>query len=231
MDESRIDVDLAILSLLEKLQKNPFIIYSEKDLQAQLSLKLIDMDKKLYDTNVTVNGIRMKINRVHREYPYVKKNIYKGNIDIVVFSEKDIENIDGEKGPKFGYLHVYNQKRSVSCSHLIEIKNPRKETLKESSIQADFKKLRDGYTKSEELNDKAKLYFVCYHLWDISPNNYNGIKKQVEIYNKCFSKANLEPEIKFYLLMGPKNKWRESFLKDDDLLPYLKSPQKQIFFF
>ncbi len=230
MNESKIDVDLAILSLIEKLQKDPFIIYSEKDLQALLSLELLDMDK-LYNIKATVNGIQMKTNRVHREYPYVKRNIYKGNIDIVVFSEKDIENIDGEKGPKFGYLHVYNQERSLSCSHLIEIKNPRKETLKESSIQGDFKKLREGYSKSKELKVKAKLYFVCYHLWDINVNNYSKIKKQVDIYKKCFSIANLEPEIKFYLLIGPKNKWRDSFLKDDDLLPYLKSPRKQIFFF
>ena len=231
MNESKIDVDLAILSLIEKLQKNPFIIYSEKDLQANLSLELLDMDKNLYDTRVSVNGIRMKTNRVHREYPYVKGNITKGNIDIVVFSKEAIKNIDGDKGPKFGYLHVFNQKRSVSCSHLIEIKNPRKNTINESSIQDDFKKLRDGYSKSEELKVKAKLYFVCYHLWDISENNDIGIKNQLEIYMKYFRIASVEPEIKFYLLIGPKNKWRDSFLKDNDLLPYLKSPHKQIFFF
>ena len=226
MNENKIDVDLAILSLIEKLQKDPFIIYSEKDLQALLSLELLDMDKKLYNTKATVNGIQMKTNRVHREYPYIK-----GSIDIVIFSDKDIEDIDGDKGTKFGYLHVFKQKRSVSCSHFIEIKNPRKETLKESSIQYDFKKLIDGYSKSEELKDKAKLYFVCYHLWDINVNNYSKIKKQVDIYKKYFSIANLEPEIKFYLLIGPKNKWRDLFLKENDLLPYLKSPHKQIFFF
>ena len=112
MNESKIDVDLAILSLIERLQKDPFIIYSEKDLQALLSLELLDMDK-LYNIKATVNGIQMKTNRVHREYPYVKKNIVKGNIDIVIFSEKDIENIDGEKGTKFGYLHVFKEKRFI----------------------------------------------------------------------------------------------------------------------
>lgn len=226
MNESKIDVDLAILSLIEKLQKDPFIIYSEKDLQALLSLELLDMDKKLYNTKATVNGVQMKTNRVHREYPYVK-----GKIDIVIFSEKDIEDIDGDKGTKFGYLHVFKQKRSVSCSHLIEIKNPRKETLKESSIQYDFKKLIDGYSKSEELKDKAKLYFVCYHLWDIKVNNNSKIKNQIDIYKKFFNIAKLEHEIKFYLLIGPKSKWEEYFLKEIDLLPYIKSPNRQIFFF
>ena len=223
MNDIKIDVDLAILSLLKKLQKNPFMVYSEKDLQALLSLELLDMDKKLYNTNAIVNGIRMKTNRVHREYPYVK-----GSIDIVIFSEKDIKNINGDQGAKFGYLHVFSKKRSVSCSHLIEIKNPRKETLNLSSIQDDFKKLRDGYSKSEELKDKAKLYFVCYHLWDITENY---IKKQINIYKECFRLAKIEPEIKFYMLIGPKNKWNESFQKENELLPYLESSHRRIFFF
>ena len=67
MNNTEIDVDLAILSLLKKLQKNPFIVYSEKDLQTLLSLELLDMDKKFYNTNATVNGIRMKTNRVYRD--------------------------------------------------------------------------------------------------------------------------------------------------------------------
>jgi len=223
MNDIKIDVDLAILSLLKKLQKDPFIVYSEKDLQALLSLELLDIDKKLYNTNAIVNGILMKTNRVHREYPYVK-----GSIDLVIFSEKDIKNINGDQGTKFGYLHVFSKKRSVSCSHLIEIKNPRKETLNVSSIQYDFKKLREGYSKSEELKDKAKLYFVCYHLWDITMKH---IKKQINIYKECFRLAKIEPEIKFYLLIGPKNKWNESFQKENELLPYLESPHRRIFFF
>ncbi len=40
----------------------------------------------------------MKINRVHREYPYVK-----GSIDIVIFSEKDIKNINN--------VALFNQKK------------------------------------------------------------------------------------------------------------------------
>jgi len=223
MNNIEIDVDLAILSLLKKLQKNPFIAYSEKDLQTLLSLELLDMDKKFYNTNAIVNGIRMKTNRVHREYPYVK-----GSIDIVIFSETDITNIDGAQGTKFGYLHVFNQNRSVSCSHLIELKNPRKETLIESSIKDDFMKLREGYSRSKEFKDKAKLYFVCYQLWDFTDNI---VKNQIDIYKKYFKNAKVEPEIKFYLLIGPKTKWKEPFLNENELLPYLKSPQKQIFFF
>ena len=229
MNNIEIDVDLAILSLIKKLQKNPFIVYSEKDLQTFLSLELLEVDKKLYKTNANFNGIQMKTTRVNREYPYVK-----GSIDIVIFSVKDIKNIDGAQGTKFGYLHVFkkeNQKRSVSCSHLIEIKNPRKNTLEEPLIQKDFKKLRERYSISEVLKDTAKLYFFCYHLWDIPVNNYKKIKNQLEIYKKYFEIANLEPEIKFYLLIGPKNKWRESFLKEIDLSQYLKSPHRQIFFF
>ncbi len=80
MNNIEIDVDLAILSLIKKLQKNPFIVYSEKDLQTFLSLELLEVDKKLYKTNANFNGIQMKTTRVHREYTYVK-----GSIDIVIF--------------------------------------------------------------------------------------------------------------------------------------------------
>jgi len=92
-----ISVDKAILSLCKKLKENPFIIYSEADLQVLLTSELLKQDPELYETNRIYKGKKLKTLRIHREIPY-----FKGRTDVVVFSKDDIKNINF-------YLHCKNK--------------------------------------------------------------------------------------------------------------------------
>jgi len=220
-------VESAIINLIEMLQENPFIVYSEKDLQTLLSLELLSLDQELVKTNQKYEGNPIKVNRVHREYPYLKIGRRK-SFDIVIFSEEDIKKISWKTNSHFGYLHNYNEGISILCSHLIELKNIRKETLKKTSIKSDFEKLREGYHRFEDFKKYPKLFFVCYHLWKCNPKK---IRKQLNIYGNSFLDSKKEPVINFFLLIGPEEKWKVPILKDEKLKDFCLNHDKRIFFF
>jgi len=80
----------------------------------------------------------------------------------------------------------------------------------------------------KEYSIETKLYFFCYVVWET--NRKTKKEKQVLEFKKGFENALLktETEINFYLLIGPKDDWKDYFLKDSSLDKYLN---KQIHFF
>ena len=252
MNQEDIDVDKAILSLIGKLKKNPLLVYSEVDLQTLLSFELSTKDKKC----PTENGF--KTCRVHREIPYCKikpEDKFSHKIDVAIFAQQDIIRINAKLGELFvkgqysdGSTEKKSKKdtpkRATFCSHLIELKVPPRETINyttldpkkyNQTIKYDFEALRSGYKDykffMKEYGIETKLYFFCYVVWET--NNKTIKENQVLEFKKGFENALIkpeinEPEINFYLLIGPKNKWKDYFLKDSSLDKYLN---KQIYFF
>ncbi|MBA7525647.1 hypothetical protein ES705_17800 [subsurface metagenome] len=239
MNEKDIDVDDVLLSLIGKLKENPLLVYSEADLQTLLSVELSTNDKKY----LTERGF--KTCRVHREIPYCKinpedKSSHK--IDVAIFAQQDIKRINAN----LGELYVRGQysdgttekksekdtpKRATFCSHLIELKMPPRGTIQLKTIKHDFEALRSGYRDykffMKEYGIETKLYFFCYVVWETKDKTTK--EKQVLEFKKGFENALIEPEIiNFYLLIGPKDDWKDYFLKDRSLDKYLN---KQIHFF
>ena len=239
MNEEDIDVDKVLLSLIVKLKEKPLLVYSEADLQTLLSVELSTIDKK-YPTE---RGF--KTWRVHREIPYCKINLkdkFNHKIDVAIFAHQDIKRINAN----LGELYVRGQysygttekksekdpKRATFCSHLIELKMPPRNTIKYTTIKRDFEALRSGYKNykffMKEYGIETKLYFFCYVVWETKDKTKK--EKQVLEFKKGFENALIkpEPEINFYLLIGPKDDWKDYFLKDSSLDKYLN---KQIHFF
>jgi hypothetical protein len=240
MIEEDIDVDKILLSLIGKLKEDPLLVYSEADLQTLLSVELSKNDKKC----PTESGF--KTCRVHREIPYCKikpEDKSNHNIDVAIFAQQDIKRINAN----LGVLYVRGQysdgttekksekdtpKRATFCSHLIELKMPPRETINYTTIKRDFEALRSGYENykffMKEYGIETKLYFFCYVVWETTKKNAK--EDQVLEFKKSFenAKIKLEPEINFYLLIGPKDDWKDYFLKDGSLDKYLN---KQIHFF
>ena len=240
MKEENIDVDKVLLSLIGKLKENPLLVYSEADLQTLLSVELSTNDEK-YSTE---RGF--KTYRVHREVPYCKINLedkFNHKIDVAIFAHQDIKRINAKLGRLFvkgqysdGTTEKKSEKdsprRATFCSHLIELKMPPRETIKYTIIKRDFEALRSGYENykffMKEYGIETKLYFFCYVVWETTKKTTK--EKQVLEFKKGFenAKIKLEPEINFYLLIGPKDDWKDYFLKDGSLDKYLN---KQIHFF
>ena len=240
MKEEDIDVDKALLSLIGKLKENPLLVYSEADLQTLLSVELSTNDKK-YPTE---SGF--KTFRVHREIPYCKINPEdKSNhkFDLTIFAQQDIIKINANLGELFvrgqysdGTTEKKSEKdtpkRATFCSHLIELKMPPRGTINYTTIKHDFEALRSGYKEyrffMKEYGFETKLYFFCYVVWKTTKKNTK--EDQVLEFKKSFENAliKLEPEINFYLLIGPKEDWKDYFLKDGSLN---KNLNKQIHFF
>jgi len=245
MNEENIDVDKAILSLIGKLKENPLLVYSEADLQTLLSFELSTKDKK----GPTEKGF--KTCRVHREIPCCKINFedkFSHKIDVAIFSQQDIERINANLGELFvkgQYSDGSTEKKSTKdtpkratfCSHLIELKVPPRETINyttqnlkkyKKTIKYDFEALRSGYKDykffMKEYDIETKLYFFCYVVWETTKKTTK--ENQVLEFKKGFENALSKPEINFYLLIGPKNEWKDYFLKDSSLHKYLN---KKIF--
>jgi len=109
---------------------------------------------------------------------------------------------------------------------------PPRGTINYAIIKKDFEALRSGYKDykffMKEYSIETKLYFFCYVVWET--NRKTKKEKQVLEFKKGFENALLktETEINFYLLIGPKDDWKDYFLKDSSLDKYLN---KQIHFF
>lgn len=238
MPEDKINVHSAIEFLVSKLQKNSSLIYSERDLQFLLSKELLFMDNKIYPIKEKTGGTY----RVHLEYPYGVK-IYKNShkFDIAVFCEKDIENITES-------LFVYGQnpdgstkllngkkeiKRSIFCSHLIELKvrDKAKGSLKEFDIDYDFKALNEGYNLHEYFRNlyriETKLFFIFYLNW--IPKFEKVLNDQINLLKKFYGKANHD-KIIFYLLIRSRTGWEKKLQNDELLCNYMYLPDQRIFF-
>lgn len=203
----------AILSLCKKLKENPFIIYSEADLQAFLTSELLKQDPELYETNRIYKGKKLKTPRIHREFPY-----YKGRTDVVVFSKDDIKNINF-------YLHVklnqsIHKKRSVFCSNLIELKHSHGELKEKELLLKDFNKLREASNLYESLfNFKSNLFFVYYIFFDFT--NRTDLKTHRETLKELLINSKKLPLINYYLILGPEEKWYKILNDDENLKEYL----------
>ena len=236
MPEDTINIDKAINLLFTNMQKNPYLVYSESDLQTLLCKEILSMDETVCPIRDQTGGTY----RMHTEYPYT---VNAHDFDIVIFAEDDIKNINGA-------LFIYDQnpdgsdkvlngkkeiKRSVFCSHLIELKlrDKAKGTLNYSEIEQDFEFLRKGYEQYNHFRNlykiETQLYFVCYLNWN--PRSERTIKDQVEIFKKIFNKAKEHPRINFYLLIGPRERWEEKFHTDEFLHVYTLTSNKRIYFF
>jgi len=207
-----IDVNKAILSVCKKLKENPFIIYSEADLQVLLTSELLKQDPELYETNRNYKSKKIKTSRIHREFPY-----YKGRTDVVVFSKDDIENINF-------YLHVklnqsIHKKRAVFCSNLIELKYSHGELKKKEVLLKDFNKLREASNLYEsQFNFKSNLFFVYYVFFNFT--NRTNLKKHIETLKELLI-SSLKTHINYYLIIGPEEKWYKILSDDENLKEYL----------
>ena len=230
-----IDVDGAILTTFKRLIKHPYMVYSEIDFVSLLYVELIKKDIKFVKTKNSY----MSVNRVHTEYPYTpvrtdcNKNSVKNkthDVDVVVMKEKDIENING----KLGYPFIIDQKRSVACSHLIEIK-VKEEGIADREILCDFQNLRGCYNEYKQYTPDCELYFICYQIWDNKKSVKEKRDAHADRYSRFFKLAEEEKErkINFYLLIGPIEgghayTWRMALEKFNNLK---KEFDRKIFFF
>jgi len=206
-------VNKAILSLCKKLKENPFIIYSEADLQVLLTNELLKQDPELYETSRIYKGKKIKTSRIHREFPY-----NKGRTDVVVFSKDDIKNINF-------YLHVklnqsIHKKRAVFCSNLIELKYSHGELKEKELLLKDFNKLREASNLYESLfNFKSNLFFVYYVFFNLT--NKANLKKHCETLKELLTNSKKLPLINYYLIIGPEEKWYKILNDDENLKEYL----------
>ena len=200
----------AIVSLCKKLKENPFIIYSEADLQVLLTSELLKQDPKLYETNRIYKGKKLKTPRIHREFPY-----FKGRTDVVVFSKDDIKNINF-------YLHVkinQSEKRSVFCSNLIELKYSHGELKNKEVLIKDFNKLREASNiYKSKYNYESSLFFVYYIFFDFT--NRTDLKSHCETLEELLINSKKLPIINYYLIIGPEEKWRKILSDDGNLKEY-----------
>lgn len=218
MTESDINVSEAISLTFKKLKANPFIIWSEFDLQTLLSIELSKFDSTLYETKLIIDGYRVRTNRVHREYICYKPN---QDIDIVVFSKEDIENIDDTRDK---YLQIMKDNKTssgntriykpVECSHLIEIKTNLSGTKGEifSKVKHDFDKLRKSYDMQEF---KPELHYILFIRWNIK--NATTKTKQRNYFKDLLIEINKNPKIKFHLLAWPEKTWKAILQEDYEL--------------
>jgi len=204
-------VNKAILLLCKKLKENPFVIYSEADLQVLLASELLKQDPELYETSRIYKGEKLKTSRIHREMPY-----FGGSTDVVVFSKDDIKNINF-------YLHVkinQSEKRGVFCSNLIELKYSHGELKKKELLLKDFNKLREAsnFYKSK-YNYKSELFFVYYIFFDFT--NRTDLKTHRETLKELLNESKKLPLINYYLIIGPEEKWYKILNDDENLKDYL----------
>lgn len=223
MTESDMNVSKAINLTFKKLKANPFLLWSEFDLQTLLSIELSKFDSILYETKLIIDGYRVRTNRVHREYIcYIPKN----DIDIVVFSMFDIKNINDTKDK---YLQIiFDDKtssrdsknyRPVECSHLIEIKTNLSGTKGAifREVKHDFEKLRKTY-KMQEF--KPELHYVLFIRWNIK--NTTAKAKQKFLFENLLIEINKNPKVQFHLLAWPEKTWKKILQENYELEAFLE---------
>jgi len=189
-----INVEMAINNFIDKIKANPLIIHSERDLQAILYNELISQDSNLYTTNIFFNSKKLNTLRIHTEYKH----------DLVVFSKEHIKDI------KEHDFHLYVGKDlDVYCNHLIELKFDISDPKSiEKTAWKDFKKLRDKSDMYfQQHNKRPMLYFIYYLLWDIKKEDARV--KYLQLFKKFLEETQEEPIINYYLLIGPKNNWKD----------------------
>jgi len=214
-------IQKSILDSLLFVKENPGLIWSEYDMQTIISLYLM----KIPEINP---------NLIHREYPYItiksenedKERAHK--VDIVIFSKDDVGNINNSNG----YLIVHGEnrdgdringeKRAVYCTHLFEIKVKR-ERFKQGVVE-DFRLLRKGASYYREAS--PELYFICYFYWKTNKKKIHT--EIIEDIDKLFTKAFHDPQINFYLLVGPSDIW-SSLVSLHKNLPQYIMDQKILF--
>lgn len=206
------NIQKSILESLSFVKENPSAIWSEYDMQTIISLYLM----KRLDLKPTL---------VHREYPYMnvssKKRVHK--VDIVIFSEEDMKNINDKRGylivrgeDKDGNL-IKSEKRAVYCTHLFEIK-VRRERFRKGVLE-DFKLLRQGYSQYKKA--KPELFSICYFYWNTNKKRIHA--EIIESIEELFIEASVvsETPINFYLLIGPLQLWANLINSQENLSQYV----------
>ncbi len=205
-EKEYINVDKALRAVCKRIDQNPFIIYSEADIQTLVHMELLKDDAREFQTKSIINGIKIKTNRVHREYLGYGKG---KKSDIAIFSVDDIKNINHSGGILNMMGKNYPSKgKPVDRSHVIEIKFIRSGEKGEKLsdyVLVDFKKMRFEY--SEQTSVKTKLYQLFIIRWNISGSE--TILKQKAHYKRINEELMKEPEIQFYLYYWPKDKWKD----------------------
>lgn len=210
------NIQKSILESLLYVKENPNAIWSEFDMQTIISLYLM----KIPELNPTL---------IHREYPYMKVSTKKKThkVDIVIFSEEDVENTND----KMGYLIVHGEdkdgnqikgeKRAVYCTHLFEIKVKREQYYFKKGILEDFKLLREGYKQYKKAD--PKLFSICYLYW--LPRYKKTQVEFIETIEDLFIEASLTTEIpiNFHLLIGPSHFWSNLLTSQETLSRHINN--------
>jgi len=164
----------AINKIIEGIDKNPFIVHRESDIQAMIYNELCKEYKQLYPTLLAdKKGKVYQTGLVHCEYYFGKnenKRMSGEKFDIVIFEKEDVENINTH------WLRIKRGRSEeiVKLDHVIEIKFESGLGCKNiksyngSTMQSDIQKLN----KFRRLHKKYKnhnscLHFVCIlRLWE-----------------------------------------------------------------
>lgn len=142
-------VNKKIKDVINKIDKQPFIVYKERDVQAMLYTELSDIDgNELNNISLKKNNGAYYITRlVHCEYPYGDGS--GRNFDLVIFDDKSARKIDTcflTIGPDQDY-------KIVDLTHAIEIKfdcgDNRIKTVKDN-LENDVEKLLSFRNNNKE---------------------------------------------------------------------------------
>ena len=174
-------VKKSINRIVQEINEHPFIFRNEADIQTRLYYYLCDELDEWEPKHETKFG-KLMTNLVHREYFGGKGQ----RIDLVVFDERDVMNIEKNS------MEKTHSKQYVNVSDAIEIKAElgyyHDRTKK--GIDIDLNKLKS-------LKDEGKaenLHFIYIIRW---PTNEKK-QKEVEQYVRVLRKKCDEKDIRFY---------------------------------
>jgi hypothetical protein len=154
-----------IQNVVDNIDKDPFMIHREADIQAMIYKELC----REYPPTSHNTRLGYKTGLVHCEYYFGKDKTgrHKGkNFDIVIFNENDVEKINNN------WLAISNEKKKnewdiVRLKDIIEIKaefglsGNKFGDFKNSREKEDIKKLID-FKKLHDNYEDLCLHFVCF---------------------------------------------------------------------
>lgn len=181
-------IEDSIRKIIEEINKEPYIFRNEKDIHATLYNELLQSYPGLFP--IDIDGYKTRL--VHCEYFWGKDKNNRHSrrrIDLVVFDEKDMGNINNNWLTK----RTINDYEIVDITDAIEVKvelggtgNKRKKLPK-----SDIKKL----TEFKEIHRDTNLHFIYIVRWPTKNQRVqNEIEKLVTELRKECNKGN----VKFY---------------------------------
>lgn len=151
-------IEDAIRKIIEEINNEPYIFRNEKDIHAMLYNELLKSYLGLFP--IDIDGYKTRL--VHCEYFWGKDKNNRHNkkrIDLVVFDEKDVRNINNNWLTK-GTINDYE---IVDITDAIEVKVELGGTgeKRKSLPESDIKKL----TEFKEIHRDTNLHFIYIVRW------------------------------------------------------------------